>query len=257
MFYESKNRNISITRSNNFSFAKHLHHEVEIRICVEGSFKVSCNGELRQLLPGDIMVAFPNDIHEYFNGDAAKGFMLIFKPDISPVIKKLVTEHRYENYISMKELIPLFESMYYEFTNNCSASVAYGYVHIIAGKIFKSLPYAQTPYAKESSLLTETLKYVSENYTSDITLKSVAKQIGVSHNHLSRIFSQQIPGGFCSYVNMHRVHHACELLKNTNSTVYEVLFDSGFTNERTFYRVFKVVTGQSPKEYRKTHQALI
>lgn len=257
MFYESKNRNIFITPSNNFSFAKHLHHEMEIRICVEGVLEVSCNGELRKLTPGDIMIAFPNDIHEYFDGDAGKGYMLMFKPDISPIVKKLVTEHRYENYISMKELIPLFESMCSEFYNNYSASVAYGYVHIIAGKILKALPYSTTAKTFESDLLTKTLKYISENYTTHITLNSVAKQMGVSHNHLSRLFSEKIAGGFCSYVNMHRVHHACELLKNTNLTIYEILFSSGFANERTFYRVFKVETGQSPKEYRETHQALI
>lgn len=252
MFYETKNRHMLISKSNNFAFTKHLHHEIELRICTKGSLDVLCNGQRRILYPGDIMIACPNDIHEYFETDSGEGYMLIFKPDISPIIKKLINERRYENFISMKELIPLFEDMFIEFKNN-SNSIAYGYVHIIAGKIFKKLPYSKITKTEESDLLTETLKFISENYTTPISLKSVAKKIGVTHNHLSRLFSEKIQGGFCSYVNMLRVHHACELLKSTNLTMYEILSGSGFSNERTFYRVFKTETGQSPKEYRKTH----
>lgn len=251
MFYETKNRNIQITRHNSFSFASHLHHEVEIRICTAGTFDVLCNGIRRTLYPGDIMIAFPNDIHEYFNTEYGEGYMLIFKPSVSDIMKSLVTLNRYENYISMKEIIPLFEELYSEFKNDRSMPVMYGYIHTITGKIFKHLPRAKNIQTSENDLLTDTLKYISENYTTHLTLNSVAKRMGVTHNHLSRVFSEKIPGGFCEYVNALRVQHACELLKNTDLSVYEVLYSSGFSTQRTFYRVFKAKTGTSPKEYKK------
>lgn len=251
MFFQNFNSNVYITLKDRISFAKHLHHEIEILICTEGTLDIYCNGIRRVLYPGELMIAFPNDIHEYIKTDAGTGYMLIFNPDISEVIKNLVTGYNYENFTSLKTLIPLFQEFYSAFKAGCPLLVMYGYIHIIMGKIFEKLPLLANGSNTGDSLLTDALKYISKNYTSLLSLKTVAKEIGVSQSHLSRVFSEKIPGGFNTYIQKLRVHHACELLKNTSLNMYEVLYNSGFTSQRTFYRVFKAELGSTPKEYKR------
>ena len=255
MFFQNFDSNVYITLKDRISFAKHLHHEIEILICTEGTLDIYCNGIRRVLRPGELMIAFPNDIHEYIKTDSGTGYMLIFNPDISEVVKNLVAGYNYENFTSQKTLIPLFQECYSAFKADCSLLVMYGYIHLIMGKIFEKLPLLASSKNTGDSLLTDALKYISKNYTSSISLKVVAKKIGVSQSHLSRVFSEKIPGGFNTYIQTLRVHHACELLKNTNLNICEVLYHSGFTSQRTFYRVFKAEVGITPKEYKKQNES--
>lgn len=250
MLFENMNRYVTILESENRDFVEHLHHEVEIRICTEGTLGVVCAGKKRVLCKGDLMIAFSNQIHEYFSTEQGRGYMLIFSPDLSDVVKKIVTEYEYDNYLHAVDLIPLFDALYKEHCGDRYAPLIYGYVHTILASILKSLPGLRSDDPTKMDILSKGLKLVSKQYTTPLTLMQVAKRIGVSHNHLSRLFSQNIPGGFNKYLRSIRVHHACELLARTELSIYEVMYRSGFSNLRTFYRAFKSETGYAPKEYK-------
>lgn len=53
------------------------------------------------------------------------------------------------------------------------------------------------------------------------------------------------------YINMVRIHAACEYLKKTDKPVAEIALDCGFNTNSTFNRNFKQVMGISPMEWRK------
>ena len=251
MLFENRGRRIFISQSPNGAFIRHLHHEIEIRICTEGTLGVICNGERRTLSAGDVMIVFSNHIHEYFETEKGRGYMIIFDPDLSDGIKRLVTEHRYTNFLHAPALIPLFEECFAEYRGDRYIPLLYGYVHTILAKILKSLPIQPESTPIQNDRLTMALQYVSRHCTSPLTLTEVAKKTGISPCHLSRLFSERIPGGFHKYLRALRVHHACELLRSTDQSICGVMYSAGFSNQRTFYRVFKEETGLSPKEYRQ------
>ena len=91
------------------------------------------------------------------------------------------------------------------------------------------------------------------NYTKKISLKSVASETGVTPCHLSRMFTQKIDGGFKNYLVLLRIEKAKNMLKTTDANIYEISLESGFSDQRTFNRVFKSITGMTPKSYRKKH----
>jgi len=251
MFFEDRVGTIVVSPLHSFTFPMHLHHNVEIAICTEGSVGVQCNAETKTLYPGDLMIAFPNEVHSYFSTEYGRGYMVILNPDISELITNRLTDRTYRNFTSGKALLPLFQRLYEEFCAEESYLTIYGYIHVILGSILKRLPYESTGQRVETDLFAKALRYISRNYTKPITLRSTAKQIGVTENHLSRIFSKKAVNGFCGYLQVLRIEHAKGLLKNTKKNVYEILLESGFTNQRTFNRVFKENTGMTPGEYRK------
>ena len=257
MFFETTNRYIYIKKENSLDTGQHLHNPTEIFICTEGAVEVMCKDQERVLTAGNLMIAFPYDIHGYINSHKGKGFLLIFNSDISPEIKRYNYNGKYTNFLHSNDIIPFFEQLCKEYNEEGSSTIMLGYLHLIMGYLFKKLPTQNSEVSPESDLLTKALIYISGNYTQRLTLSGLAKHMGVSQNHLSRVISKKIPAGFCRYLQQLRIHHACDLLKNTDKTIYEILLESGFTNPQTFYRVFKSETELSPKEYRKTHQALI
>ena len=65
MLFENKSHDIEIRKWHSYNFPYHLHNNIEILICINGSFDVFCNDREMILNSGDIMVTFPGDIHAY------------------------------------------------------------------------------------------------------------------------------------------------------------------------------------------------
>ncbi len=95
----------------------------------------------------------------------------------------------------------------------------------------------------------ELLSYMEAHLQENITLESAAGQLGFSTSHFSRVFKKLTGINFVQYLNMIRVERAVEQLKNTNKKITEICLNCGFTNIRTFNRVFKEVTGHTPTQF--------
>jgi len=98
-------------------------------------------------------------------------------------------------------------------------------------------------------------KYIAARYTNNsLSQEDVSQYVGVSKYHLSRLFSKHLEQGFAEYLNQVRVKKAKELLVETKLSVAEISFLVGFNSPQNFGRVFKKLTGITPKEFSKTHE---
>lgn len=83
----------------------------------------------------------------------------------------------------------------------------------------------------------------------NLKLADMAEALGVNRNAVSACINAQ-GGSFIQLVNDYRLQHAKELLRSDSSMkVSTVGLESGFANERSFFRVFKDATGMTPKEW--------
>ncbi len=93
-------------------------------------------------------------------------------------------------------------------------------------------------------------KFVEEHYSEKISLNQVASLLGVSVGHLSSSFKRQTGKNFMDYVTEYKVERAKELMDSGNGyMVYEIADMLGFDTPFYFSRVFKKVTGLSPRDY--------
>ena len=89
---------------------------------------------------------------------------------------------------------------------------------------------------------------------SQLSLESVAAQLGISPSHLSRLLNQEGNISFTHYLNAFRVQEAIQLLGNASFNRYTMTaigLESGFNSKSAFFRIFKDKTGQSPFAYQK------
>lgn len=96
------------------------------------------------------------------------------------------------------------------------------------------------------------LTYVHTNYGNELTLESIAASAGVSVRTCTRSFRQQLQMSVFGYVNEYRIKKAAEQLLMTDATVTEICFACGFSDPGYFSRRFRVQTGMTPREYRRT-----
>lgn len=85
----------------------------------------------------------------------------------------------------------------------------------------------------------------------DLGLATLATQANVSAAHFSRLFKKLTSMNITNYVNAKRVIKAKELLLYTDDNIQCIAETCGFETATHFYRVFKGLTGVTPKSYRQ------
>ena len=245
MLYEIHERRMVVNKAPVGNFPLHTHRNVKIVTCVEGEYIVSCNGTERAMKKGDVLVMLPYDICSFTKTTGEECVTIIFPPDISEKMMTLVNEAESNNFVYSEEATAISLEML-KWKKPEDYIVLYGYVHVLMGMLTKK---GEKAHRAETSFGTA-IKYVSDHYREKITLESVAKKVGVSHEHLSRLFSEKIRGGFHRYIQFLRVEYAKQLLESTDKNIGEIMTESGFCDQRTFNRVFKSFTNFAPRQYR-------
>lgn len=88
-------------------------------------------------------------------------------------------------------------------------------------------------------------------YENTIDMQGTSKQLGVSSNHLARLFKEQLGLTPAQYIAGLRIDKAGELLEQTEKEILEIAYMAGFKSLSSFYKCFKDKTGHTPKEHRR------
>ena len=98
----------------------------------------------------------------------------------------------------------------------------------------------------------DVLRYISENFSSNLNVSDVAKHFSVSRSKLERDFRNSTGRTPHEFIEMCRINQAKILLSSKQSiSVSEISSMCGFTSETYFFVFFQKHVGVSPSEYRK------
>lgn len=94
------------------------------------------------------------------------------------------------------------------------------------------------------------LNYINLNYYKDISVQSAAENFSANPNYISQLFKRLKGETFTEYLTNMRIKQARSMLKTTESAIYEVADFVGYNDYFYFAKVFKRITGMTPKAYR-------
>ena len=101
------------------------------------------------------------------------------------------------------------------------------------------------------SLISQAVDYIDAHFTDDaLSLNLVAREINISANYLSAVFSQEMGATFTEYVTGKRMDRARELLRSTDKRSGEIAFAVGYRDPHYFSFLFKKTQGCTPRDYR-------
>lgn len=102
-----------------------------------------------------------------------------------------------------------------------------------------------------STLLKQAVAYINSHYTDEsLSLNQVAREVNLSANYLSAVFSQEAGVTFTEYVTGKRMDLAKELLRTTDKRSGEVAAAVGYRDPHYFSFLFKKTQGCTPRDYR-------
>lgn len=95
------------------------------------------------------------------------------------------------------------------------------------------------------------LEMIHENLANpELSLGFVAEQVGLSETYFSTLFHAELNQTFSKYLANIRIEQAKYLLENTDGKIWDIAVQTGFSDDAYFSKVFKKITGLSPKEWR-------
>lgn len=102
---------------------------------------------------------------------------------------------------------------------------------------------------KSDKIVDMAKKYISAHYTEKLTLASIADVLNISPGYLSSNFKKFTNSTLSDYIAFVKIEKAKELIDQHEYLMYEISGMLGFENPYYFSKVFKKMTGISPREY--------
>ena len=106
--------------------------------------------------------------------------------------------------------------------------------------------------AGKMQVVAQVQEYVKNHLSEKLTLADVAAVFNFSPNYLSQLFGKYGDSGFVEYITETRIAAAKEMLEQGDLKVYEIAEKLGYESAFYFSKVFKKVTGLSPREYQQS-----
>ncbi len=108
---------------------------------------------------------------------------------------------------------------------------------------------------KHSDVVYKAMEYIRQNYDRKLSLDDIAQHVYLSRSYLSSLFREEAGQTLFSYINQVRVEKSKLYLMDPSLGLVEVAALCGFEDQSYFTKVFKKITGMSPKRYRDSLHA--
>ena len=102
-----------------------------------------------------------------------------------------------------------------------------------------------------SDVKTKVLSFINDNYSKNIGLEEIAQFVGISKQHLCRVFKANFHTTPYEYLTLYRLKKAKEKLTNTSLTINKISQQTGFHDSSYFCQVFKKYENLSPQKFRE------
>lgn len=223
------------------SCPSHFHKKLEILYVDEGDKKIITNNKMIVLHEGDLFIADSYVIHAYLDSRNSTQTCIVF-PNMyltdyfNAYGNKLLSGNVITDKEFTSELLPIIRSLKDENRNNL---VTQGCVDLLLGKIVDKLGVSEKEYKYDVGIIGDIITYIDEHYAEEITLDTLANHFGYSKYYFSRLFNSCMGTSITDYISIIRADKVLEMLKNSDVTISEAIFSSGFSSIPTFYRVLK------------------
>jgi transcriptional regulator GlxA family with amidase domain len=105
----------------------------------------------------------------------------------------------------------------------------------------------------DDDVIREAQNFIEENLSEKISFEELAAKLAVSRRNFDRRFIKATGNTPVEYLQRVKVEAAKRSLESGKRTVFEVMNDVGYTDDKAFREVFKKLTGLSPLDYRSRY----
>lgn len=122
---------------------------------------------------------------------------------------------------------------------------------VMCKELEKDLSVSRISRKHDEERIKSMLLYIQQNYSQKIELEEIAAAANISKRECLRCFRNSLDTTPFTYLLDYRIHAAARLLRETEESVTEIAYETGFSTVSYFSKIFKNTMGCTPLEYRK------
>lgn len=219
--------------------------------------------------PGTILTVRKDQIHQFIKSDSVKGKLLLFTDDfLVSYLEKLEAQKSLQLFnevlgvpkiqLSKKELIEVstlvqrIEKEYFKVNDDYSLGIIRSELHILIANLFriKSRKHKVIASRKYLSEFIDFQNLVEKNVNEYKKVNDYAQMIGVSTKTLNTITKTIVHKSAKEFIDEICTKQIKRLLINTNHSIKEIAYATGFEETTNFYKYFKRQTQFTPEQFR-------
>lgn len=258
---------VAISETNTFFPTKpHNHSEIEILLILKGKSEVHINSNVFNVTAGDVIFVNPLEVHSLIADRSEDYCHRCICFDTAVISDNLLSKKITEGTIGLPYIVPkcskqsdfltekfseIYEAvMKEEITFSLEVT---SFINLMLAYLIKNSLLKERVKAKENTVFCDrVLKYISENYSENITSKQAAEMLNFNQSYFCRAFKQNFGMSFSAYLNMYRISASKKLIERSGENIADIAFKCGFPNPDYFTKCFKMLIGISPSEYKKS-----
>ena len=109
--------------------------------------------------------------------------------------------------------------------------------------------------SKTQERIDKIFSYTIDHFQDPISLNTIADYAGMSVPAFCNYFRKSTKKTYIDFLNEIRISHACQLLIDTQKTILEICFESGFNTVANFNKQFLKLKKTTPSSFRKNFTA--
>lgn len=120
----------------------------------------------------------------------------------------------------------------------------------------KSSKIPMIPYNQVKKNLIKLLEEDKIYANPELRISDVTFLLNTNRTYVSKVINEEFKTNFSDLINSYRIAYSKEMLSDVSIkslTLSQIAENAGFSNNSTFYRIFKEKEGISPGDYRKRH----
>ncbi|MBE7022767.1 MAG: AraC family transcriptional regulator [Ruminococcaceae bacterium] len=227
-------------------FHWHIEHEIIFVSC--GCVELYVDSELYTLTAG--MCAFITSKEAHYICGSANSIIYIIKTS-SAAIDQIIQDKRLKCPIIKTD--SFIKRAFYEIENELRERKEYSDIIVdsimnrAVAEIFRTEITGRKDVAKyQKEQYNKLLSWIAKNYT-DISFEDAASYMNFSRSYFSKYFQNLVGMKFTQYINILKVSLAIDKITNGEKNMTNISISCGFGTIRNFNRVFKNLTGYTPK----------
>ena len=233
---------------------RHYHSSYEVYLMTDGHCRYFIEDRSYDVRTGDVVMICPGVIHRT-NYISQKHSRLLVNFDGS-LLPPSIRGREFDLFYRDRRLTEQVKEQLLGIEKECELSdeKSMDAIRLRLGMIALLLHRARSGVDEEEccSVAQRAVKLLKEKYAQDLRLSTVADALGVSSEHLSRVFKKETGFGFNEYLTLLRLQKAEYMLKNEpGKTVSEIAYACGFNDGNYFSHKFRITYGIPPTRIRR------
>lgn len=247
----------------------HWHDKIEIIFILEGSVNVNIGKETYLLQENDLVLINTNELHST-RRTKDENVLLAVQIDLE------FYKHCFPKFKNMRfdckcfsqegDIRGKFDIIRHYIANitwclnkkNKGYELIIGsYLYLLGEYLINNFHYdvsedkSQEITDKDLTRIKNIIDYANENMGRNVTLKEIAEKQHLNYHFLSHFIKDKIGMSFQDYINSIRLNKAVSMIENSDDTITNIAYVSGFPSTNSFNRLFKIEYNCSPTEYRE------